>query len=85
MVITGSAQGLGKAFAKRLLQDGARVKIDFEHFPKLIRRCRCQEFEHGVGDSFLLMVIKIRCMLLQVCLSDIQEPVGLATKTEFQV
>merc|ERR1711990_201488 len=43
VVITGSAQGLGKAFAKRLLQDGARV-----------------------------------------CLSDIQEPVGLATKTEFQ-
>jgi len=43
VVITGSAQGLGKAFAKRLLQDGARV-----------------------------------------CLSDIQEPVGLATKAEFQ-
>ena len=27
VVITGSAQGLGKAFAKRLLQDGARVTI----------------------------------------------------------
>ena len=27
VVITGSAQGLGKAFAKRLLQGGARVTI----------------------------------------------------------
>ena len=40
---------------------------------------------------FHIMMIKIRCcrwcrcMMLQVCLSDIQEPVGLATKTEFQV
>jgi len=43
VVITGSAQGLGKAFARRLLQDGAKV-----------------------------------------CLSDVQEPVGLATKAELQ-
>lgn len=43
VVITGSAQGLGRAFAKRLLEDGAKV-----------------------------------------CLSDIQETNGLATKQEFQ-
>ena len=79
VVITGSAQGLGKAFAKRLLQDGARVTIAI--FSPIL--CRSLDFSPGSDIRVNLMVISM--FMSQVCLSDIQEPVGLATKAEFQV
>ena len=65
-MITGSAQGLGKAFAHRLLQDGARVI-----FSIMISNCSTSRWS--------------MFMMMKVCLSDVREPVGLATKAEFQV
>ena len=91
VVITGSAQGLGKAFAKRLLQDGARVTITNTNAIMIIISILISLTAIMINTSIIkLSHIRERLRsssqpVFQVCLSDIQWSVGLATKAEFQV
>ena len=55
-IITGSAQGLGKEFAKRLLQDGCKVCIsDVDEVKGLETKLQFQK-QFGLGDDGVCFV-----------------------------
>ena len=67
-IITGSGQGLGKAFAKQLLMRGAKVFLIFADsivFPTFLRE-KMYQGHH------------------QVCLSDVRTETGLKTFAELE-
>ena len=55
-IITGSAQGLGKEFAKRLLQDGCKVCLsDVDEVKGLETKLQFQK-QFGLGDDGVCFV-----------------------------
>ena len=55
-IITGSAQGLGKEFAKRLLQDGCKVCLSDIDIEKGLETKSQFQKQFGLGDDVVCFV-----------------------------